>query len=152
MNRWVPPLVLGVLWSALFGFTVGAFAIGFVFGMGIAAFWRWFPRGTPAGVRLVRTGRFLVDFVVDLTLSNLRLFRDILAPRHFHRAALICVPVGDLTEGEIAFLSQRITLTPGTLACELSADRSTLLVHCMFPDGDMATGLRRPMDILKGNA
>ena len=96
--------------------------------------------------------RFLVDFSWDMAVSNFRLAFDVLTPTDYHRVQMIEVPVADLTDPEISFLAQRITLTPGTLSCGLSDDRHVLLVHMMYPIAgkDMGKALRRPIDILKG--
>lgn len=150
--RWLFPFAIGALWSWPWGFTLASFLSGLVAAWGVQAFWLWFPREVSAGARVRRTAWFLWDFLDDLTRSNLRVMRDIWSPVRLHEVRLVEVPVGDLTAGEITFLAQRITLTPGTLSCDVSSDRQTLLVHCMFPSGDMAAGLRKPMDILKGKA
>lgn len=98
--------------------------------------------------------RFLIDFAWDMAVSNFRLAYDVLTPTDYHHVRMIEVPVSDLSDPEISFLAQRITLTPGTLSCGLSEDREVLLVHMMYPiEGqDMAKILRRPIDILKGAA
>lgn len=93
---------------------------------------------------------FTWDFVVDLAKSNLILAWDVLDPVDLHRVTLVEVPIHDLKENEIALLSHRITLTPGTLTCVISADRRMLLVHAMYPsEVDSSAALRRPIDILK---
>lgn len=93
---------------------------------------------------------FSLDFVWDLTLSNFQLALDIWTPRGRYRPTLLEVPVHDLTQFETALLATRITLTPGTLSCCVSADRKFLTVHVMYPrEGDMAAQLRRPIEILK---
>src|SRR5690606_8274775 len=97
--------------------------------------------------------RFLQDFAVDMIVSNFRMAHDVLTPTDYHSVCMVEVPVGDLTKAEIAFLAQRITLTPGTLCCGLNVNEDALLVHTMYPvEGkDMGRELRRPIDILKGN-
>jgi multicomponent Na+:H+ antiporter subunit E len=152
MMRRLFPFAAGALWSWPWGFTLASFVSGFVAAWGLQSFWLWFPQEVSAAERIRRTARFLWDFFGDLMRSNLRVMRDIWSPVRLHSVRLVEVPVGDLSPGEITFLAQRITLTPGTLSCDVSSDRQHLLVHCMFPSGDMAAGLRKPMDILKGRA
>ncbi len=104
----------------------------------------------PAQIR--RYLLFLSDFAVDLAISNLVMAWDVLTPWDLHTVSLIKVPIEDLSEAEVVLLSHRITLTPGTLACAVTADGRYLLVHDMYPaKGDMARKLRRSIDILKGN-
>lgn len=104
-----------------------------------------------------RTAVFLWDFHIALAISNYILAKDIiLFHRDFHRVRMIKVPVGDLTDAQITLLSHRITLTPGTLSCMITEDRSILLVHAMYDthmaDEEHARELRRPVDklLLKG--
>lgn len=103
--------------------------------------------------RILRLARFLVDFVIDLTISNIRLAIDILTPLQRYRVQMVLVPIEDFTDREVLLLSIRITLTPGTLTCTVTEDRRYLLVHSMYlPEGESGACLRRPLDILKGRA
>lgn len=112
------------------------------------------PGSLPLGKRLVNTWRFLWDFVVDLVMSNLMMSFDILTPKDHHSSLMISVPIDDLTDQEVALLSHRITLTPGTLSCLVDRDARFLLVHTMYKKAtnEDILSLRKPMDILKGRA
>jgi multicomponent Na+:H+ antiporter subunit E len=102
-------------------------------------------------VKMWRWARFMWHFLIDMTHSNLKLAWDVLTPKDLHRVRLILVPVEDLTPRERTLLSVRITLTPGTLACDLTEDRKHLLVHAMYHSAaEDQKELRRPIDILKG--
>ncbi|MEQ8821270.1 MAG: Na+/H+ antiporter subunit E [Sumerlaeia bacterium] len=135
------------------GMSVALLYTGLLVGGALVLFWSVFPHD----LRLLKNTKnllwFLWDFIWDLTLSNLRLAWDVLTPKNYHYIRLVRIPVSDLTPGEIALLSHRITLTPGTLTCGVDEDRGVLLVHAMYPDkSDAAAALRRPIDILKGQA
>lgn len=97
--------------------------------------------------------RFIWNFIVDLTISNFVLAWDVFTPTDYHKVQLVNVPVGDLTDAELALISHRITLTPGTLSCVVSADRKILVVHSMYSykQKEPAKSLRLPIDILKGS-
>ena len=151
------PWLLLVMAFAL-AWLVGSFSIA---GVSAALFLLWFAhecrqRGIfelVLPVRILRVLHFLYDFAVDLAVSNLVMAWDALTPRDRHKASLIRVPIEDLSEAEVALLSHRITLTPGTLACAVTADERFLLVHAMYPTkGDMSRKLRQPIDILKGDS
>ncbi len=112
-----------------------------------------FPAGAGFAKNTRNTIRFIIDFIVDLTVSNFKLAWDVLTPTDYHKVRLIEVPIDDLTDMEIVFLTHRITLTPGTLSCAISKDGKMLMVHAMYLIGDdAAQSLRRPIDILKGVA
>lgn len=151
-------IVIVVLFIAL-GFLTGGngvpvVVLALLLAMGARYLWSLLPPGTGVAAGLVRIARFAWDFVVDLVVSNVRLAWDVLTPEDKHTIQLVEVPVHDLADSEVAFIAQRITLTPGTLSCGVSEDRASLLVHVMYPspDGDTGRALRRPIDILKGTA
>jgi multisubunit Na+/H+ antiporter MnhE subunit len=98
---------------------------------------------------LLNTVPFLLDFLWDLTVSNLVLARDIWFPTSRYAPRFVEVPVQDLTRFQAAFLAARITLTPGTLSVAICTTRQVIVVHSMYPGGsDYGTSLRKPIDIL----
>lgn len=132
------------------GSLAAAVLIYFVIAVG-QALWSGLPRNRSAWENVRIVVWFGVDFLRDLLMSNLVLLRDILSPTPIHRIAIVHVPVADLREGEAVLLVHRITLTPGTLSCDFTADRRHLIVHAMYAfDDDSALALRKPIDVLFG--
>lgn len=79
---------------------------------------------------------FLAIVIWDIIKANITVAGIVLfTPRRALRPAWIPVPL-DLRQPEaITALAATITLTPGTLSCDLSEDGRTLLVHCLHaPD------------------
>lgn len=112
--------------------TPGVVVLGLVLGVGIplltAPFWPGRPK---LGAPLVMIEYALVvlwDIVVsNIQVAGLILFRsgDSLRSRY------VTVPL-DLDSPEaIATLAGTITMTPGTVSADLSADGRALLVHCL---------------------
>jgi multicomponent K+:H+ antiporter subunit E len=143
-QRWVPhpllTLVLVLLWMALLNsFTAGGLLVGVVLGMLIpiytANFWPQRPViRNPLGVLV-----FFVIVIWDVVIANLQVAYLILfRPASRLRTRWIAVPL-ELTSPEaITMLIGTITLTPGTVASDLSADGRTLLVHCLDVDDEPA--------------
>jgi multicomponent Na+:H+ antiporter subunit E len=77
-------------------------------------------------------------FISELLLANLRMAHDALTPRHRMSPGIIAVPLDVQSDAEIALLSALITLTPGSLALDVSTDRRTLYVHAMYVDSPEA--------------
>lgn len=122
--------LLGWLWTAL---TERFTASNFLLGLVLAHLALRFSRGARARIR--KTGpalRFLGFFVKEVLVSAVRVAMDVLSPRPRMRPAIVGVPLEVRTEGQITLLAILITLTPGTLALDVSPDRRTLLVHAMF--------------------
>jgi multicomponent Na+:H+ antiporter subunit E len=122
--------LLGWLWTAL---TERYTASNFVLGLVLANVTLRFGRGRRSPIR--RTGlalRFLAFFVKEVLVSALRVAQEVVRRRPRMRPAIVGVPLDVETDGQITLLAILITLTPGTLALDVSPDRRTLLVHAMF--------------------
>ncbi len=126
-------LALAVVWAAVLGeLALGNLLVGFALGFGILAAVsplfgtsRYFEKS----LRLVEFAAF---FVGQLVLSSLRVAGDILTPRPRARPGIVGVPLEARTDAEITLLANLVSLTPGSLSLEVSADRRTLYVHAMF--------------------
>jgi multicomponent Na+:H+ antiporter subunit E len=75
-----------------------------------------------------------VFFLRELVLANLRLARDVVSPRHNIRPGIIAVPLDAASDSEILLLAALINLTPGSVALDVSPDRTILYVHAMYVD------------------
>ena len=143
MRRFLPrprlALFVALIWLALVNeVTMGSLVMGLVLGLVLPAltgpFW-------PDAPRLGRPRVILEYFAVvawDIVLANLQVARLILiVPPDRLRSAFVTIPL-DLTSPEaITVLAGTITMTPGTLSAELSADGRSLLVHGLdVPDPD----------------
>ena len=87
-------VLLAFVWATLTGeFTLGTVAVGFVVGYGIL----WLSQRVVGPSRYFLRGRQLVGFALyylhELVLANLRVARDVLAPRYSMRPAIIAIPL-----------------------------------------------------------
>ena len=119
------------------------FLIGFVLGYAILRFvypckedTRYFPRkGLGDCVKkAVRAVGFIFYFLWEVLLSSVRVAYYVLTPFHNMKPAVLAIPLDVKTDGEILFLANLITLTPGTLSLEVSDDRQVLYIHAMYVD------------------
>jgi multicomponent K+:H+ antiporter subunit E len=132
-------LVIWVVWILLVNeVSAGHIVLGAFLAWAIprftAVYWPDRPRIRRFGVVLAYTGIVLKDIVVsNVQVAYWVMFRkgDSL------RSTFVTVPL-DLRTGEaITTLAVTITLTPGTVSADLSADGRALLVHCLeAPDPD----------------
>lgn len=128
-------LMLAVVWAAALGeLSLGHLGAGWLVGFLILAVGgRWI--GSSSYVqRCLRVVEFAGFFVSQLVLSSLRVAADILTPAHRARPAIVAVPLDAKTDREITLLANLVSLTPGSLSLDVSADRRTLFVHVMFLD------------------
>ena len=82
---------------------------------------------------------FVGFYIVEVLKSNLRVACDVLTPNHsMTPAAVIAVDVEGMTERQLLFMANLITMTPGTLGLSFSPDHAKLYIHAMYIDGDAA--------------
>lgn len=104
-------------------------ALGAVFAVALPlAFSRLWPRITivrNAGLALRLLGRLLADIVV----SNIEVARRILGPEAALQSRFMWMPLAIENPQGVAVLAAMITMTPGTLAVDVTPDRRWLLIH-----------------------
>lgn len=87
-------------------------------------------------MRALRFIEFLVFYLKEIVLSNVRIAHDVLTPRHRMKPGIVSVEVGDMGERQLAAMANLITMTPGTLGMYVSKDRQLLYIHSMYMDKD----------------
>jgi multicomponent K+:H+ antiporter subunit E len=126
-------LVIWVVWILLANeISAGHVVLGAILGWGISQFTSvyWPDRPRIRRPRAVLTYGAIV--LKDIVISNIQVAYLILFRRgESLRSQFVTVPL-DLTTAEaITTLAGTITLTPGTVSADLSADGRALLVHCL---------------------
>lgn len=97
-------------------------------------------RHGPAGIRrpLVALRLFLV-VLWDIVVSNIQVAKLILGREANIHPGFLWLPLEVRNPHAIATLAGIITMTPGTLSAEVSADNRHLLVHCFSLDDEAGT-------------
>lgn len=132
MNPGALTLILAIGWAVatgsftmpnlLFGALIGGFCLFLIRGqIGGARFWR-------RSLRVMSLGWL---FVQELAASAVRVGLLVLRPRLDLRPALIAFPLTATRDVEITLLANLVTLTPGTLSVDVSADGKFLLIHAI---------------------
>ncbi len=91
----------------------------------------------------------LLLFIRELIMSAVKVAWLVVQPRLNIRPAIIAYPLTVTTDLQITLLANMITLTPGTLSVDVSADRKTLYVHAIDMEskedliGSIAVGFER---------
>lgn len=108
--------------------------LGLAIPLATRAYWPDMPRlRHPAAV----LGYVLV-VLYDIAMANIQVAWIVVFKRARDlRPAWVCVPLDLRTPEAITVLAGTITLTPGTVSCDLSEDGRAILVHCLHaPDPD----------------
>jgi len=135
-NRWIPhPLMtiaLIILWLLLNNtFSFGHIVLGTLLGIVIPWFTnRFWPERPRICKRRLFLKFFFITFVYDVVVSNINVVRLILKPDiSTLQPKFIRVPLDTDDPMVIAILANVISMTPGTVSSEISADKKTLIVH-----------------------
>lgn len=150
---------LALIWAILTGhFSPTNLAFGFLLGYFTLRAARRILMPSQYFDTLPKLFEFAGYFIWELILANLRLAEDVLTPRHRMKPRVLALPLDAKSDGEITLLANLISLTPGTLSLDVSADRRTLYVHAMYAsDADavrqsIKKGLeRRVIELVRGN-
>ena len=134
-------VTLALVWILLVNdYSAASIALGIVLGVVIpkllSAYWPDRPR--------IRNPRMVIEYGLvvlwDIIVSNVQVAYLVLFRRGDSlRSRLITVPLDIVAPEAITTLAGTITMTPGTLSADVSADGKGLLVHCLETDDPEGT-------------
>jgi multicomponent Na+:H+ antiporter subunit E len=135
----INPFILNICLAFGFSAVLGQFSLtGFITGFTVGYFALWLTKPLYGNIRyfrlLPKVLVLIVYFVKELLASNFRVLWEVITPRHTSRPGIIGVPLDARTDLEIMLVANLVSLTPGTLSIDVSADKKTLYVHVMFLD------------------
>lgn len=136
MNTFATNLLLMAGWAALMG-SLSLFTLASGYILGYAILWLLQPLVGGQNSYFLRVYywlRLIVMFHYELFASSLHVVWDIITPRHRAQPDIIEMPLDVYSDAGILLVTNLISLTPGTLSLDVSADRKTLLIHAMFAD------------------
>lgn len=126
-------VILGVVWVLLINdFSWGAFLFGLMLGAAIAKLTSACWPGRPRIRNPLAIAEYSAVVLYDIIVSNFQVAYLVL----FHRgdslrSQFVTIPLDLESPEAIATLAGTITMTPGTVSADLSADGRSLLVHCL---------------------
>jgi multicomponent Na+:H+ antiporter subunit E len=133
MSPFLSHILLSLAWVALTGeFTVANLTVGFLLGALVLWLVERKKRLNRYLNRLRHLATFIPFFLVELVTANLRVTFDVLTLRHRMRPGILAVPLDLDSDIQIMVLAGLMTLTPGSLCLDISADRRTMYVHVMY--------------------
>jgi multicomponent Na+:H+ antiporter subunit E len=138
MNFFFLNIALALTWAALTGnFDPVTLLVGFALGYGALFVARRALEPSDYFVKVWQVIAFVMFFLWELLLANLRVAYDVLTLHHHMKPRVIGIPLDARTDAEITALAYIISLTPGTLSLDVSTDKQTLFIHAMYaPDAD----------------
>lgn len=143
--RLLPHPLLTVLVTLVFVFlmnavTPGVVVLGLILGLTIPLLTAPFWPGRPRLKAPFTIAEYALLALWDIVVSNVEVAKLILFRRGENlRTHYVCVPLDLETPEAIAMLAGTVTMTPGTVSADLSADGRALLVHCLDTGDPAAT-------------
>lgn len=123
-------LVLALAWTAMTGdLSVFSLAEGAVLGFLVLLLRRQVSLSL-----IVRTWKlflFLLFFLWELAVANVRVAVDILTPNENIRAGVVAVPLDIKGSFGVTALANILSLTPGSVTMDVSDDQTVLYIHTM---------------------
>ncbi|MDS7596498.1 Na+/H+ antiporter subunit E [Agrobacterium tumefaciens] len=133
MSLYVVQLLFVIVWVAvsgsltlaniLFALLVSTLALGLIR--------HQIPGGGIYWLRLFRVLSLVLLFFKELALSAWKVAVMVVRPKLDVKPGIFAYPLTVTSDFEITLLANLITLTPGTLSVDVSADRKTLYVHAI---------------------
>lgn len=145
-------VILALLWAGISGnFTGLNLLFGGLIGAVAVLVLREALSGPRTSRRIRRAVSLAVLFLYELMVSAVRVALVVVRPDMSRavRPAIVAVPLSVKSDAEITLLANLITLTPGTLSVDVSADKSVLYVHALCMDdrdamiADIANGFEK---------
>jgi multicomponent Na+:H+ antiporter subunit E len=128
-------IALALAWAAVTGhFEFSNVVIGMVLGYAVLFVAQPVMGPSNYSKRLERAVRFVVFYVWELVLANLRVASDVLSRKPKLRPGVLAIPLEASTDIEITLLANLLTLTPGSVSLDVSTDRRFLYLHAMYID------------------
>lgn len=133
MNQLLLNILLAGAWMLLVGeLDSETFIEGIIVGYLIL----WVSRSALGGTNYFRkipvTIKFIIYFIKELIMANLKVAFDIITPKNYMKPGIIAFPLDIDTEIGITLFANLLTLTPGTLSLDVSSDKKILYVHALY--------------------
>ncbi len=127
-------ILLTIVWVALNGkFDEGNFLFGFILSFGIM--WvvsRSADSDRKYFTKIPKIISFFFFFWFELVKANIHVAYEVITPKLQMTAGIVKFPLSAKTDLEITLLANLISLTPGTLSLDVTADKKFLFVHSMY--------------------
>lgn len=149
-SKFLLNILLSTIWAFVNGsLAVSTFVVGFILGYFVLVLFQPLLGGDRYGYRFFYWIYLFLYFIKELWNSSIRVAKEVIFMNEDRiMPGVIAIPLDFDTEAEVTFTANFITLTPGTLSIDISADLKTLYIHDMYiTDGDVEGQIRDMKDV-----
>ncbi|WP_349407908.1 Na+/H+ antiporter subunit E [Pseudalkalibacillus sp. SCS-8] len=131
-------LAIALIWMFLTEtYTFVTFLIGFLIGIFLLFLLNRFIPDTFYFRYVWSIWKLILLFLKELLIANIDVLKMVYKPKMDMQPGIIALPTDLRSNWEITLLANLITLTPGTLSVDVSADNNFIYIHAMdLPDVD----------------
>lgn len=129
-------IIIAVTWIFLQNsFTATSFLFGYIIGIIILYILRRFLVFDFYMIRIWAIIKLIMLFIIELIKANIDVIKIVLSPKLNNQPGIIAVETRLESNVEITLLAALISLTPGTVSMDFSADGKTIYIHSIdVPD------------------
>lgn len=129
-------IIIAVIWMFLQNsFTFTNFVIGYMIGIFILFILRRFLVFEFYMNRVLALVKLIILFIIELIKANIDVVKIVLSPKLNNQPGIVAVETRLESNVEITVLAALISLTPGTISMDFSADGKTIYIHSLnVPD------------------
>lgn len=120
-------------------FSAGHLVLGFILALIIPLITRIFWQEKVCLSQPLTQLRFLMIVLWDILIANIAVAKLILGNKEKLQPGFIIIELDIQHPLGISFLANTISLTPGTVSCDLTEDRKQLLVHALHVENTQET-------------
>lgn len=125
-------VLLFVVWILLTNtFTFGNFLLGAILAWLIPVLVGGLQSAAPRVAKPLKSVRYVLILLGDIIASNIVVAKQVLGPLDKLKPGFIAIPLELQRPLPLTLLASTISLTPGTISTEVSADNRTLYVHAL---------------------
>ncbi len=100
-------------------------------------------------IKLPRLIEFAFFYVKEVIMSNLKVAHDVITPNFFMKPDFIELDMKGMSDQQILFAANLITMTPGTLSLDICEETKHLKIHSMYVEDPDAAVRELETEILR---
>jgi len=126
-----------LVWILLTNFTFGNVLLAAILAWLIPMVVGSLQSAAPRVVRPLKGAQYVLVLLGDIIVSNIVVAKQVLGPLDKLKPGFIAIPLELKQPLPITLLASTISLTPGTVSTEVSADKRTLYVHALHVENEL---------------
>ncbi len=130
-------VLLFLVWILLTNFTFGNVLLAAILAWLIPMVVGSLQSAAPRVVRPLKGAQYVLVLLGDIIVSNIVVAKQVLGPLDKLKPGFIAIPLELKQPLPITLLASTISLTPGTVSTEVSADKRTLYVHALNVENEL---------------